>query len=208
MRRILRYKIYEKSLADAKKELKNFQEELDIDITIKDLVDSIDGIELEIESVFSFLKNNEKLENLIDNSTFKTELEERDLKPSELFNSEDFNTFTKLPIKWIWIYEKDASDMEIPIYIIIQYFKNNEWSLLKMFYVQQEIDNFLEELSEITLEIRQKNGDKKWIYTTSNSGEDWILQNIENVTSTFTKNLDWDKIIMLSKHSKVELVFY
>jgi len=208
MRRILRYKIYEKSLADAKKELKNFQEELDIDITIKDLVDSIDGIELEIESVFSFLKNNEKLENLIDNSTFKTELEERDLKPSELFNSEDFNTFTKLPIKWIWRYEKDASDMEIPIYIIIQYFKNNEWSLLKMFYVQQEIDNFLEELSEITLEIRQKNGDKKWIYTTSNSGEDWILQNIENVTSTFTKNLDWDKIIMLSKHSKVELVFY
>lgn len=208
MRHIKKFKLYEKSLADAKEELNEFQDELDIDTTIKDLVDSVDGLEVEIETIFPFLNGDEEVEELYDNSKFIDELEERDLKTSEIFNSEDFNTFSRLPIKWIWIYEKDSNDMEMPIFIMLQYFDSEEWSTPRMFYVQEDVNNFLEELSQITLEIRDKNSDKKWIYLTSNSGEDWILQNKDDATETFRYNIDWDVVKMLSNHTQVELVFY
>jgi hypothetical protein len=208
MKHIQRFKLYEKSLADAKEELKEFQDELDIDTTIRDLVESVDALEVELDSIFPFLNGDEEIDDLYDNSKFIEELEERDLKTSELFNSEDFNTFARLPVKWIWIYEKDSNDMEMPVFVMLQYYDGENWIEPRMFYVQKDVSNFLEELSQITLEIRDKKSDKKWIYLTSNSGEDWILQNTDDATSTFKPNIDWDSVVMLSQHSQVELVFY
>lgn len=210
MNYLKRHKLYEKSLDDAKKELKKFQTNLDLQKTLDELLESIEAVELKTDDIFPFLDGNEGIGELDELENFEKELEDRNLKHSELFNTDDFNTFARFPIKWFWIYEEDASDVEIPIYILIQHWEEekNDWSDLKLYYVQKDISDFLDELSEVKLEVRQKDGDGMWTYHTSNSGEDWILQNIEKATATFRKNLDWNRIITLSHHPDVEIVFF
>lgn len=210
MNYLKRYKIYEKSLDDAKKELKKFQTNLDLNKSLEDLIKSIEGIELKVDEIFPFLNGDENITEIDEIENFSKELSERNLKHSELFNTDDFNTFARFPIKWFWIYEEDATDVEMPIYILLQKWDEdkNDWGDLRLYYVQKDIIGFLEELSEVKLEIRQKNGNRKWTYFTSNSGEDWILQNIQDATATFQKNLDWNRIITLSHHPDVEILFF
>lgn len=210
MNYLKKYQLYEKSLEDAKKELKGFQTNLDLQKSLDDLLESIEAIEIKTDVIFPFLDDDENLSSLDEIDDFSNELEERGLKHSEIFNTDDFNTFARFPIKWMWIYEEDASDVEVPIYIILQHWaeKKEDWSKIKLYYVQKDITGFLDELSEVKLEIRQKDGDGLWTYHTSNSGEDWVLQNYEKATETFRKNLDWNRIITLSHHPGVEIVFF
>ena len=212
MNYLKKYTIFEKNIETAQKELKNFQTDLDLDKNLKEIIESIDGVEVKPEIIFPFLKDdmNKDLLVLDETDDFHSELDDRGLKNSETFNTKDFNTFARFPIKWFWIYEKDAESEELPIYILLQHWveASNGWSSLKMYYVQKDITEFMSALSEVTLEIRQKEGDKKWTYTTSNSGEDWILNNTEEATETFKKNLDWNRIISLSHHPDIEIVFF
>lgn len=216
MNHLKNFQLFEKTLSDAKQELKDFQEELDIETTIRDLLETIKAQEVDIDGngLFRFLNTNKTIDELLNDSQFINELSDLRMKPSEITNTEDLSTFSKIPLKYIWLYSDDSSELEnFPIYMIIQYEdisdeSDNKWSDIRMFYVNKEIDSFYEALSKVTLDIKEVGGDKKWTYTTSNSGENWELENKEMVTNTFKINLEWEDIIMLSNHRSVEIVFY
>ncbi len=215
--------ILEKSLWNVNKDLKHFHNVLDLDVTIKELMKSLDAIEMDLDTIFPVLEGDETLKELINWSKFTDELKEYKLKLSELFDTENLQTFSRLPMKWYWIYSSDASDLDVPIYILFKYYYKDKWSNLQLYYVQEDITNFLNELSTVTLEFRHINEDKRWFYKTSNSGMNWILQkdtkkikedntykevksNAE--TATFRANLKWENILALSNRTDLELFIY
>ena len=106
------------------------------------------------------------------------------LKISQEYNTDDFETFTKLSMKFMFIYNIESDELENPIYIIIQIWDDikNEWLDCKFFKVNDDIKKFYDKLSNKTIVI--KSGGEKYIYTTSNSNE-WILQDISTMNDRF-----------------------
>ncbi len=213
----------EKSLWDVKKELKHFHNALDLDVTIKELMNSLEGIHMDLQSIFPILDGDENLKELSTWGKFNKELEDYKLKLSELFDTNSLQTFSRIPMKWYWLYSEDSSELDTPVYIMFKYFYNNKWSDIQLYYIQTDIDNFLNELSSVTLEFRWNNGEKRWFYKTSNSGMNWNLEkdikkikvegsykevNSDMETATFKSNLKWEDVLNLSNRNDLELFVY
>ena len=56
--------INESKLGDSKRELKYFQDALDLDVTIEELMDSIDATQLSLKSIYPTLTGKEKMSSL------------------------------------------------------------------------------------------------------------------------------------------------
>lgn len=209
MKYLKRFELFEKSLEEAVEELKDFQKELDINSNISKLIDSIDGIELELNTIFEGINIKEDIKDLNDNPKFNSELEERKLRVSELFDTEEAATLIKLRLRYYLIYTDESSDLDNPIYILLQWVnKDNTLSDMKLYYVQDDIDKFYDELSTVEMVIKQSDKkSNKWVYISSNSGRNWVLQNTENATSTFKLNLNSDEVEELSNHPDITVTF-
>lgn len=210
MKYLKKYTLFEKSLEEAVEELKEFQQDMDLNSNLTKLLDSIDSVELDINTIFPFLEGSEDISELEDNSKFINELKNRNLRISELFDTQESATLIKIRLRYYWIYTEDSTDLEIPVYILFQWVnKDNTLSPLKLYYVQKDISNFYNELSTVTLEITQKsNKDKKWVYITSNSGQNWVLQNKDKATTSFKKTLSSEEVEQLAKYTEIELIFF
>jgi hypothetical protein len=210
MRYLKNYKIFEKNLDESRAELKYFQDQMELNSNLTKLLDSIDAVQLSANTIFPFLNGGEMIENLDDDVKFQEELNERQLKISELFDTEDSATLIKVRLKYYWIYPEDSGELDMPLYLMIQYFipKKDKWSSIKLYYVQKEIDNFYTELSSVVMIIKKKSDDsKQWVYKTSNSGLNWILEEPTIATETFRKTLEIDDVEALANHSEVEITF-
>ncbi len=209
MKYLKRFKLFEKSLEEAVEELKDFQKELDINSNLTKLIKSIDGIELELSTIFEHLLGDEDITELEDDPKFNNELSDRNLKISELFDTEESATLIKLRLKYYWIYTTDSTELDTPVYILLQWVnKDNTLSNIRLFYVQKDITNFYDELSTVKMIVKQKDKkSNKWIYISSNSGQNWVLQNAENATTTFKQTLNAEDVEELSKHPDVIVVF-
>jgi hypothetical protein len=204
------YKIFEKNLDESRAELRYFQDQMELNSNLSKLLDSIDAVQLSANTIFPFLSGGEMLDNIDDNIEFQKELDERELKISELFDTEDAATLIKVRLKYYWIYPVDSGELDMPLYLMMQYFipKKDKWSSIKLYYVQKEIENFYSELSSVVMVIKKKGDDtKEWVYKTSNSGLNWILENPNTATETFRKNLEIDDVEMLANHSETEITF-
>lgn len=224
MKRLKLYnELFEKSLWEVKKDLKHFHNVLDLDVTIKELMDSLDAISMDLKTIFPVLEGDENLKELATWNKFTTELSEYKLKLSELFDTNKLQTFSRLPMKWYWVYTEDATDLDIPIYIMFKYYNDKKWSDIQLYYVQDDITKFLDTLSAVTVEFRYNNGEKRWFYKTSNSGMNWVLQKdpkkikadgsyktvkSNEETATFRPNLHWNDILSYSKRTDLELFIY
>lgn len=224
--------INESMLGDSKRKLKYFQDGLDLDVTVEELMNSIDATQLDLKTIYSCLKGNEKMSSLPQNEKFIETLGELELKLSEFQDSEDFETFSRIPLRWYWIYTEDADELEIPVQILYRYFHNDKWSDLKLYMVNDNIEDFYSTLSLVTIEIKVEkkdgNGDgndivRRWFYITSDSGKTWTLQkdpkkiNVdgesktvksEAITSTFKEKLTWEQILHLSHNKNTKLIIY
>ncbi len=215
--------LFEKSVWQVKTELKHFHNALDLDVTIKELMNSLSGIHMDLETIFPILKGNENLKDLSKFAKFNEELKEYKLKLSEFFDTNNLQTFSRLPMKWYWLYTEDSTNLDSPIYIMFKYYYDDKWSDIQLYYIQEDIKNFLDDLSTVTIEFRYKDNQKRWFYKTSNSGVNWILQKDKKKikddgkykevqssleTETFRKDLKWDDILNLSKRTDLELYIY
>jgi hypothetical protein len=204
------YQLFEKNLEQSRAELKHFQDEMELNLNFNKLLDSIDAVELSANTIFPFISGGETIDTIDDNPKFQEELDERGLKISELFDTDDAATLIKVRIKYYWIYPEDSGELDIPLYLILQYYshKKEKWSGIKMYYVQKDIEHFYTELSSVIMIIKKKDDpNKTWRYTTSNSGMNWVLENPEIATDTFKKNLEMDDVEKLANHSQTEITF-
>lgn len=213
--------IKESKWVESKRELKYFQDKLDLDVTIDELMHSIDATQLDLKSIYPTLTGKEKLLDLPNNEQFNDVLRELKLKLSEYEDTDTFETFSRIPLRWYWIYTEDANELEIPVQIMYKYHYNGKWSDIKLYMVNKEITNFYNVLSLVTIEL--KVDDKRWFYTTSDSGKNWTLQkdkkqiNIDGesiivqsnkATSTFKETMRWEEVLNLAHNKKTKLIVY
>lgn len=211
-------------MINIKRSLKQFQSILNIDITIKDLMSTIDAISLDIKTIFPFMSGQENMNDLSKWTTLKTELKELELRMSTLFDTEELQTLTNVPMKWYWVYNEESTDIDVPIYIMFKYYYKDKWSDIKLYYVQKETTEFLNNISVVNIEIRyNKDPNKLWFYKSVSSGKEWKLQTDDKkvvedgkelvkksnpATETFRPTLKWEDILELSKRSDLTFLVF
>lgn len=174
------------------KNYKNFLKENLNDTNSKDLLKSINAEHVLMGDVLDF--NSEKftdIETLSKDAEFLKKLDGKDFKKNNLENTKYCETFLKEPkdIKFFLIFKKSESELDpTPEYIVIQ----NGNNPINIYKINDNIRKFYDELSSKTIEI--KKGDKNYIYKTSNAGNDWTLQNIENKDNSFKDIMSNDEL--------------
>lgn len=186
-----------------KQELRDFQERTNLTAKVKDLLSSLKANELDIESVLK-IKSNRTLPDIINDPEIIGTLQKSSLQFSEINDTRDLSTFSHYPLRFVTVDSVGNTEIEQPIYLILQIFQGGKWSELHLFYLNKGIEGFLEKLSSKTIVFKKTDTGKKWIYYSSDSGNDWQLQNIENETSSFKKNLSADDIERIKKHPMLE----
>lgn len=193
-------KTFEKFIWEVNQELEKFTNKSDIKTIINNLLLSVEAYEIDRSVIFPLLKGDENIKELNIYKPFLDNLEEKGLKLSDLFDTDVFTTTTNARLRFYWIYSS-KSTTEIPVYLLMKYF-DNDWSDLKLYYVQKNTKYFLDYLSTCEIDINYNN--KTWKYKTSDSGVTWLLIS-DNETSTFKSKLKMEDIISFSNHPNVEL---
>ena len=146
------------------------------------LLKSIKAEEVDLFQSFKFnpddISSNVSIEELYDNKPFNDSINKKNFKKNELESTEETETFIDdtIVVKFFSVYEKDASELEQPKYIIYQNKKktSNDWEPVKCYKVNDDMKHFYDKLTNKSVEIK-KSG-KTYLYNTSNSGNDWVLQ--------------------------------
>jgi hypothetical protein len=179
-----------------------FKESLVIDLSfqgIEDLLESLtvwydallSAIGAEELNIFDTLKlpqddfsNKLDLDVLGDNVEFINSLSSIALKKSPLENSDDYQTFLNKPCRFMFLYDVNSSELENPIYIMMQVFNETlrKWDDVKIYKIKDDVKKFYDKLTSRTIEI--VDGDQNYIYTTSN-GNEWVLQNKDKINDIY-----------------------
>lgn len=175
------------------------------------LLKSIEAEEVNLFRIFNLDESDYDpdifIEDLYDDNDFNNTLYKRGFKKTNLESSEDSETFIEktIDIKFFLIYDKDKPEIAKPEYIVFQSKNRNEtkWNDLKTYKVNQDMRNFYDKLSTKTVEI--KKGDKTYIFSTSNAGNDWQLKNSDDSNDIFKKMMKNDEIKAVLKDADVTI---
>ena len=137
------------------------------------------------------------IEVLSKDPEFLKKLDGKGFKKNNIESSKDSETFLDktMDIKFFLIFKKEDSELEPkPEYIVFQSRAkgSGRWDVIKVYKVNENIRNFYDKLSSKTIEI--KRGGKNYIFKTSNAGNDWKLQNVQNKDNTFKDIMSNDEI--------------
>jgi len=155
-------------------------------VTEENLLDSIKAKKVSSGNVFGIDTDKFKyIEDLFDDRNFNNKL--HDFRKGVLENTKGYETFLKssLNVRYFLIFEGDQNELEKPRYIFIQLREGDKWKLIELYRVKSNMKNFYDMLTNKKVEI--KFGEKNYIYTTTNGGKDWTLQNLQNQDGTFKK---------------------
>jgi len=175
------------------------------------LLKSIEAEEVNLYRIFNLDESDYDrglfIENLYNDKIFNKKLYNKGFKKTNLESSEDSETFIEktIDIKFFLIYDKDKTELDKPEYIVFQSKARNEtkWNDLKTYKVNQDMRNFYDRLSTKTVEI--KKGDKTYIFSTSNAGNDWQLKNMNDSDDIFKKMMKSDEIKAVLKDADVTI---
>lgn len=175
------------------------------------LLKSIEAKEVDIFKTFELnpdnFKNNFTIERLYKSKSFNNSLNKKNMKKSKLEETDDSETFIEntYNIKFFLIHDINKLSIDNPNYIVYQSKKkvDNKWDSVRMYEVNGDIKNFYDKLSNKTIEL--KKDDKVYIYFTSNSGNNWQLQNIERSNDIFLDILDREQIKMILKDKDISI---
>jgi len=142
------------------------------------LLKSIEAEEIDLFTTFNVSRDEVELtdiQSLYDNDLFNKQLDKKGFKKNEMESTEETETFIEetVQVKFFSIYKKNQSELEQPKYIVYQSKnkKSSKWGDIKIYSVNGDMQKFYSKLTDKTVEI--KKGDKTYIYSTSNSGNDW-----------------------------------
>lgn len=176
---------------------------------IAPLLQSIDAKKVDLYYTLGLDKDkflNKPIDEIYNDSDFNQKLYDKKLKKEELISTLDTESFLKeqYDFKCFLLIERNMTKIDNPKYLILQYMKNNTWSEVFMYEVNNSIRNFFEKLTSKTIEILDDN--HNYIYQTSNSGNNWILQNIENKTNIYKETLDKKEMKEIIKDKKYNVI--
>lgn len=163
----------------------------------KSLLKSINAEQVLMGDVLDFNSENfNDMDSLSKDSGFLKNLDNKGFKKSNVEYSKDCETFLEKThdIKFFLIFKKEDSELDPkPDYIVFQSRKKGGvWNKISIYKVKENIRNFYDKLSSKTIEI--KRGGKNYIFRTSNAGNDWKLQNIQNKDKDFKDIMSNDEL--------------
>jgi len=183
MRKIFNYNLFLFENYIEMEEIFNDADILESIVTDSDaLLKTIEAEEVDLYITFNInpdnIKRNINIQELYDNKLFNKQLSNNEYKKNEIESTDESETFIEetLLIKFFSIYKKSQSEIEQPKFIIYQSKKkkSSNWDDLKIYKVNGNMQKFYNKLTNKSIEINKK--DKTYIYSTSNSGNDWQLQ--------------------------------
>jgi hypothetical protein len=171
----------------------------------EELLESIEAEETNLFDTFKLNRNDfDKyftIQYLFESKDFEEYLKENSYKKTDIESTEDYETFLKnsYDIRFFCIYGINQSTIEKPKWIIIQMKEkdSDEWTPVRCYVVNGDMNRFYDIMTSRTIEI--KDGENSWIYWTSNSGEEWVLKNVEDENDEFKEYLTSSEIKDLLK---------
>lgn len=199
-----------------------FKESLVIDLSfqgIEDLLESLtiwhdallSAVGAEEVDIFDTLKlpsddfrDKLDLDILGDNVEFINSLSSIALKKSPLENSDDYQTFLNKPCRFMFLYDINSSELENPIYIVMQVFNETlrKWDDARIYKIKDDVKKFYDKLTSRTIEI--VDGDQNYIYTTSN-GNEWVIQNKDVMNDIYKETFRKHELEDLIRDKKIKI---
>lgn len=174
-----------------------------------ELLKSINAEQVLMGDIFDFNSQNfDNIDILYKDPKFISILDKKGMKKNNIEYTKDCETFLKdsVNIKFFLIFKKEDSEIDPnPLYIVFQS-KNgygNKWDSIKMYKVNGNIKYFYDKLSSKIIEL--KRGNKNYIYRTSNAGNDWKLQNIQNRDEFFKDIMSNEEIKKIINDGKTSI---
>jgi hypothetical protein len=147
------------------------------------------------------------LDYLANNNEFINSLSSLGLKRTDVQNTDDYETLLNKSCKFMPIYRIEANELENPVYIAIQFWTDSlsRWEDANLYRVKEDMKKFYDKLTSKTIEITE--GDNKFIYRTSNGGNDWVMQSGDE-TEDFKKSLRKEELQQLvsDKNIKINII--
>lgn len=177
-------------------------------INPNEILDSIKAKPVQSGDVFDINTDNySDLETLYNDDRFNEKLRDKGYKKDKLELSKEYQTFlvNSLIIKYFLVFKESQTELEKPKYIFIQIKEQGKWNEIGLYKVGDQMKNFYDLLTNKTIEITDKTG-KNFIYKTTNGGNDWTLQNVENQNDTYKKVMRSEEInqVLKSTLARVE----
>lgn len=142
---------------------------------------------------------NKSIDNLYNDSNFNNQLFKNNLKKGEMESTMDIENFLRkdIDMKFFFLYDRNETILDNPDFLILQYYKDNKWYSIEIYSIKGDVEKFYEKLTAKTIELEKNN--IKYIYQTSNSGNNWLLKDKDKKTDEFKPNLNTDSIKELIK---------
>ena len=148
----------------------------------------------------------ESIEKICKDSKFINDLAKFGYKLGGIDSTDDYDTFIDKTIKFCLIRKRELNDLNNPDFILVQSWNEttSKWEDVRLYKINDDINKFYNKLTSKTVEFTI--GDKNYIYKTSNSGNNWELQNIENKDIDFKENLSKEEIKSLAKKKNLKII--
>lgn len=179
---------------------------------LESLLNVLDTEKIDFYTFFDVTKDDisedADIDILVKNKHFLQALRDKFLKKTNVENSDDYETFLKAPIRFFFLYDKNKNDIENPDYIIVQEFDKNMkvWIPFKMYIIKDSMNKFYDKLTSKTIEI--KAGNDTYIYNTTNSGNNWQLQNTELENDKFKKMMSSEELeSLLGGDTTIKIIY-
>ena len=172
-------------------------------INTENLLGSVDAKKVSGEIFGIDTKDHQYIEDMYDDKKFNDKLKE--YRKGYLESTKEYETFLKnsLNVRYFLIFKNDQSELERPKYIFIQVRENGKWKPIELYKVKSDMKNFYDLLTNKKIEIKLDN--KNYIYTTTNGGNDWTLQNLQNQDTTFKKIMRGEEINKILKTPNITI---
>lgn len=172
---------------------------------VQNIVAKCDFQALNFESVFE-MNPDQDLNLIAQSSDFLKKIREKQLRPTDIEKSNETSSLVVDPIQYIMLYNQDQSEAAEPVYIIIQSIKNGKIAPVQLYYITSGVIKFFEYLTNRLIEVaKTSDPSKKYIYKTTNAGENWELQNKDNATSVLKDQMFGDELADLEKNKIISI---
>jgi len=180
------------------KHLKKYIQYIKESITtdVDGLLDSINDKKVDFYSIHLSNDNyiDKTIETLYDDTDFNQQLFKDNLKKGEMDSTMEIENFLRkdIDMKFFFLYDRNETVLNNPEFLILQYYKDEKWHPIEIYKIKGAIENFYDKLTAKTIKLTSD--DVTYIYTTSNSGNNWLLKDKEKKTEKFKENLETDDI--------------
>ena len=159
---------------------------------------------LNFKSVFE-LNDDQDLDVLCKSSDFLKKLQGKQLRATDLEKSSETSSLVLNPIQFVLLYNEADAETENPKYMLIQDATNGKNGKIQLFYLTAEINKFFDYLTNRIIEVTKSDSDKKWIYKTTNAGENWTLQNKSTASGTMKEQMYGDELADLEQNKIISI---